>query len=201
MDVLGFQTVLGHITVLALDNAPPENLPWSAVDSCPCHHLAVKCTYNLRMQSKMKLFTAVVVSSIVVVGCGGDNPDEAEAVESEQAETAEPTGEGIRLVSVSDAASIQDNPSEDLVILDVRTPEEFAEGHLDGAIMIDFYRDDFAEQLAELDPDVPYLLYCRSGNRSGQTTALMNSLGFTDVADVDGGIVGWLDAGLPLVTD
>jgi len=84
--------------------------------------------------------------------------------------------------------------------LDVRTPEEFAEGHIDGAILVDFYDDDFAEQLAQLDPDVPYLLYCRSGNRSGQTRAILSELGFTDVADVDGGIVSWTGQGLPTVT-
>jgi rhodanese-related sulfurtransferase len=65
--------------------------------------------------------------------------------------------------------------------------------------MLDFYAPDFADRLAQLDPDVPYLIYCRSGNRSGQTLALMEDLGFTDVADVDGGILAWGDAGLPVV--
>ena len=66
--------------------------------------------------------------------------------------------------------------------------------------MVDFYDDDFADQLADLDPDVPYLLYCRSGNRSGQTIGILEELGFADVADVDGGILAWNDAGLPTVT-
>jgi len=86
-------------------------------------------------------------------------------------------------------------------VLDVRTADEFAEGHIEGAVMLDFYDPDFAAQIAELDPDVPYLLYCRSGNRSGQTTEIMDQLGFTDVADVDGGILAWADAGLPVVTE
>ncbi|NOX29953.1 MAG: redoxin family protein, partial [Actinobacteria bacterium] len=108
---------------------------------------------------------------------------------------------GIRLVTANDGAQIQENPPANLVILDVRTPEEFEAGHLEGAILVDFYDDDFADQLAELDPDVPYLVYCRSGNRSGQTTPILASLGFDDVADIDGGIVAWTDAGLPVVTD
>ncbi len=66
--------------------------------------------------------------------------------------------------------------------------------------MIDFYRDDFADQLAELDKDVPYVVYCRSGNRSGQATSLMADLGFTDVAEVDGGIVAWANSGQALVS-
>jgi rhodanese-related sulfurtransferase len=107
---------------------------------------------------------------------------------------------GIRLVSVQEGVDLQNNPPDGLIILDVRTPEEFDEGHLEGARMIDFYLDDFADRVAELDPDVPYLVYCRSGSRSGQTVAIMEELGFTDVADVDGGIMSWLDAGLPTVT-
>ena len=111
------------------------------------------------------------------------------------------TGAGLRLVSADVAKATIDNPSDDLVILDVRTPEEFAEGHIDGAIMLDFYRDDFAAELAKLDPDVPYVLYCRSGNRSGQALQLMAGLEFQNVQDVDGGVLGWQQAGLPLVTD
>lgn len=87
----------------------------------------------------------------------------------------------------------------DVIVLDVRTPEEFADGHLEGAVMIDFYSPDFADQLGELDPTKSYVLYCRSGNRSGQTTEIMSDLGFTDVADVDGGILAWTAAGLPVV--
>lgn len=108
---------------------------------------------------------------------------------------------GIRLVQPEEAAATIATPPDDLVILDVRTPEEFAEGHVNGAVMIDFYRPDFADELAKLDPDVPYVLYCRSGNRSGQTRAMMTELGFNAVDDVDGGVIAWQDAGLPLVTD
>lgn len=108
-------------------------------------------------------------------------------------------GDGVRLVSVDDGADIQADPPEDLVILDVRTPEEFAEGHLEDARLIDFYAEDFADRLEELDRDVPYLLYCRSGNRSGQVAEMMEELGFADVADVDGGIVAWIEAGHPVV--
>ena len=136
------------------------------------------------MRMLRTLSSLLLCLALLATACGGD--------------TAEP-GE-LRLVSVQEGAEIQAEPPSDLVILDVRTPEEFAEGHLEGAVMIDFYDLDFADQLAELDPDVPYLLYCRSGNRSGQTLALMEELGFTDVADVDGGINQWQAAGLPVVS-
>ncbi len=106
----------------------------------------------------------------------------------------------LNTVPAADAATLHSDPPADLVVLDVRTPDEFDEGHLDRATLLDFYRDDFADQLAELDRDLPYLLYCRSGNRSGQTLAMMEQLGFTDVTEIDGGINAWLSAGLPVTS-
>lgn len=73
---------------------------------------------------------------------------------------------------------------EDSVIIDVRTPEEFAEGHLDGATNLDLNGGQFQEAIAGLDPDVNYLVYCRSGNRSGQATALLRDAGFENVVDL-----------------
>ncbi len=147
--------------------------------------------------SSFPSFSAVVVAVLLAVGCGSPT---STAEGADEGAVAADAGDGIRLVSVQDGAAIQNNPPTDLVILDVRTPEEFAEGHLDGAIMIDFYDDDFADQLAGLDPNASYLLYCRSGNRSGKTTEVMQDLGFTDVADLDGGILSWTEAGLPTIT-
>lgn len=131
----------------------------------------------------VRLFGILMTFAVVAGGCGDGG-----------------SAAGVRRVTPQDGAAIQSAGPDDLVILDVRTPEEFAEGHLDGAVMLDFYRDDFADQLAGLDPDVPYLIYCRSGNRSGQTATIMEQLGFGDVADIDGGIVAWTAAELPVTT-
>ena len=68
--------------------------------------------------------------------------------------------------------------SEDTVIIDVRTPAEFASGHLEGALNIDVQSPDFAAQIMELDPSGEYFVYCRSGNRSGQAIAQMTQMGF-----------------------
>lgn len=108
------------------------------------------------------------------------------------------TDQQIEVVAPATAAELLESAPEGLVVLDVRTPEEFAAGHLPGATNIDFYADDFREQLGSLDREVPYLLYCQSGNRSGQARAMMADLGFTSVTDVDGGIIAWQSAGLPL---
>jgi rhodanese-related sulfurtransferase len=141
------------------------------------------------------LVAGVAGASLLLAACGGDDPASS-PTSSAVADVA-----GIATVSVENAAAIAASPPADLVVLDVRTPEEFAAGHLDGAVQVDFYDEDFTEQLAALDPDVPYLVYCQSGNRSGQTLGIMDELGFSSAVDVDGGIVAWQGAGLPVTTD
>ncbi len=161
--------------------------------------------------SKSILVPALAALLVLAVACGNGTSNDAEESNGPAESVTPDNGSaapadsqdpaGVRLVSPTEGATIQAEPPEDLVVLDVRTPEEFGEGHLAGAVMIDFYEPDFADRLAELDPDVPYLLYCRSGSRSGQTAAILEGLGFADVADVDGGIVAWSADGLPVVTD
>jgi rhodanese-related sulfurtransferase len=161
------------------------------------------------------LLVAVLIGSGALVACGNES-DSGSAVPAETGGTAqtsdEPAGStdgdgpaagtiGVVSVAPTEAAAVIDGASDDLVILDVRTPEEFAEGHLDGALMLDFYEPDFANQLAALDRDVPYVLYCRSGNRSGQVLPVMDELGFTAVTEIAGGIVAWQADGLPVTTD
>ncbi len=70
------------------------------------------------------------------------------------------------------------------IILDVRTPEEFAAGHLDGAILVDIKDPSFDTKLAALDPAVSYVVYCRSGNRSAQAVERMKAAGFSDLTDL-----------------
>jgi rhodanese-related sulfurtransferase len=82
------------------------------------------------------------------------------------------------------------------VVIDVRTPQEYADAHLAGAINIDYYADDFRTQLATLDRTKPYAIYCRSGNRTAKTLRIMRELGFTYVYDLRGGILAWEAAGL-----
>lgn len=80
-------------------------------------------------------------------------------------------------------------------VLDVRTPEEFAEGHVKDALNIDFKKSDFADNLAKLDKDQAYLVHCRSGGRSGQSLAVFKKLGFKNIIHLDGGMIAWEEAG------
>lgn len=81
---------------------------------------------------------------------------------------------------------------EDAVLIDIRTPEEFASGHIEGAINIDFYSPSFRDELASLDKTTPYLIYCRSGSRTGETLNVMMSMTFREVYDLKGGINSWM---------
>lgn len=79
------------------------------------------------------------------------------------------------------AGAVAEAPS---IVIDVRTAEEFAAGHVEGAVNIDLSNGDFAAALGGLDKSTAYVLYCRSGNRSGQALALMEQAGFTNVRNL-----------------
>lgn len=83
------------------------------------------------------------------------------------------------------------------VIIDVRTPEEFNSGHVQGALNIPVESADFAQQVAALDPAATYAIYCRSGNRSAVATAEMGSMGFMHLYDLEGGFTDLEAAGMP----
>ena len=102
-------------------------------------------------------------------------------------------------VSPSEAAGIIGSSGDDLVILDIRTPEEFAAGKIKDSINIDFYAADFREQLDGLDKDTHYLVYCNSGNRSGQALPIFKDLGFAEVDNLSTGISGWYNEGYEVV--
>lgn len=87
------------------------------------------------------------------------------------------------------------------VVLDVRTSEEFAEGHLEGAIQLDYYEtESFAAALDAMDKTKTYYVYCRSGGRSSTAQNIMAEKGFKKVYNLDGGILAWRKAQLPVVT-
>ena len=84
-------------------------------------------------------------------------------------------------------------------VLDVRTKEEFATGHLAKAVLIPWTDQDFTARAAkELDPKKPVLVYCRSGRRSAEAAPALAKLGFTEIRHLDGGILAWQTAGKPI---
>ncbi len=97
------------------------------------------------------------------------------------------------------AAKIKQLPNAPLV--DVRTPGEFAQGHLKNARNIDIRSEDFDQQIAKLDKSKPVFVYCMSGGRSSAAAGAMRSVGFKEVYELSGGIMKWRAANLPETTD
>lgn len=114
----------------------------------------------------------MLIGLLALAGCGADETDPGAAATAASTTVAEPDA----LV-----AAIEDGA----VVIDVRTPEEYAAGHLDGALNIDSAAEDFDEQVADLDPEASYVIYCASGNRAGQVIERLAEQGFTDM--VNGG--------------
>jgi len=93
---------------------------------------------------------------------------------------------------------ISDNKeSGDFVIVDLRTPDEYASGHIEGATNLDYYSDTFRDELENLDKNKTYLIHCQSGRRSSAALEIMKNLGFKKVYNMTGGMVEWQAKGLP----
>ena len=84
-----------------------------------------------------------------------------------------------------------------LILIDVRTPEEYALGHLVDALNIDYYKS-FEDSIKHFDKNAKYYLYCRSGSRSGKSMKIMGDLGFSHVYSLTGGIMDWKEQGYPV---
>ncbi|MCK9565651.1 MAG: rhodanese-like domain-containing protein [Methanothrix sp.] len=99
--------------------------------------------------------------------------------------------------SFRDASSDVSSDALCLVILDVRTPQEYSSGHLNGSINLDFRSPSFRDLIEKLDRNYAYLLYCRTGRRSARAAMLMKSLGFRELYNLTKGIEPWQREGLP----
>lgn len=116
---------------------------------------------------------------------------------------------GISLAQSADSATVvsvetfekMSKKKKKTVILDVRTPEEVAEGHLPGAKNIDVQDELFQQNIEQLNKNKTYLLYCRSGKRTAVAGAKMKAAGFKKVYMMDGGITSWKEKGKPVTND
>ena len=89
--------------------------------------------------------------------------------------------------------------AENGILIDVRTPEEYAEGHLPNAINIDVKDEGFAEKMNEIKKNKNIYLYCKTGKRSTKAVAIADTLGFKNIYNLDGGFISWKEAGKPLL--
>ena len=128
----------------------------------------------------MKKVIALIASVLLLAGCSS-------------------SASGVTNMNVSEFS--QKITETGVVTLDVRTPGEFAEGHIEGAQLIDFQSGNFENEISSLDKNATYAVYCRSGNRSGQAVKVMHDAGFHNVYNLNGGVIDWANAGLPMVNN
>ena len=143
------------------------------------------------------LLAAGLLALGLAVGATGCSSTTAE-VSVEDGPTASAAPEVGAALSAADFAAALKRPGT--TILDVRTPAEFAEGHLPGAVNMDVEDPSFQQQAATLNPSGTYAVYCRSGNRSGIAVSYLVSQGFASVYHLDGGIQSWESSGGDVVT-
>lgn len=128
-------------------------------------------------------------------------------LQAEQSKSSEPASatnkDGVEHLDAAAAKKLidatADKKNAKFVVLDIRTPDEFAEGHIEGAQNVDFLGGKFAEEIAKLDKSKTYLVHCRSGGRSGKSLETFKKLGFKSVKHLDGGIADWIKAKYPVV--
>ncbi|WP_299184646.1 rhodanese-like domain-containing protein [uncultured Aquimarina sp.] len=131
---------------------------------------------------KIKTIITAVVLSMLLFNCKDAKTDDTAIVE---------------LITVAEMDSLLE--MEKVQLVDVRTPQEYAEGHIEGAINIDFSDENFETLISEVDKTKPVAVYCGRGGRSGKCSAYMKKAGFTKIYDLDGGITEWKYKGKTLV--
>ncbi len=138
----------------------------------------------------MRLLLALICAGFMFAGCRGGAGQGADEYRSE----------GISVPEASDLIG-KYSGSPGLVLLDVRTKEEFEHEHIDGAINMDFYGKNFREELNALARDKIYIIYCRTDRRAGNTLPVMRNLGFREVYYLEGGMVEWKRRNMPAVRE
>ncbi len=133
-----------------------------------------------------KLIIALSIITMALAGCANNNDLKA------------------NIFGTTNPASVKEiiannlnNP--DFVIMDVRTPQEYAEMHLPGATNTDYRAENFKDELEKMNKEKSYLIYCRTGVRSSEAYKIMTTIGFNKVYNLQGGITKWMEEGNPVV--
>ncbi|UMB53451.1 rhodanese-like domain-containing protein [Lutibacter sp. A64] len=134
----------------------------------------------------MKLFkiSLTVLVTIFLISCNNKQPSKTETKAGK-----------IEVVTPADFKE----KSENQIIIDVRTPGEFAQGHIKGARNINLFDKNFIEQFADLDKSTPLYIYCRSGSRTSKASKKLAEIGFENIYDLHGGIINWHKNNFPII--
>ncbi len=143
-----------------------------------------------------------ILIAFLALGCNQNIEQQAEVSQPQKSAAAAEAEATTAVVNipVDQAQEIVKTQSgkPDFMIIDVRTPREYAAGHLPGAQLMNLFDPDFQQKLQQLDREKNYLVYCRSGNRSRQAISIMEKLGFKKVYHMYQGFMAWEAQGLPV---
>ncbi|MFQ5560070.1 MAG: rhodanese-like domain-containing protein [Nitrospinota bacterium] len=105
----------------------------------------------------------------------------------------------VRNISAKEAFRLvnKNKGNTDFVVIDLRTPGEFNQGHIENAVNINYFSSDFKSKLQNLDKDKTYLFHCKSGGRSGKSIAIFDELKFKNILHMSGGFDEWLAGNIP----
>lgn len=137
--------------------------------------------------AEMKKFLAILLTAVAACTTRADSDN-----------SAKPAAAAVKNVSPDEAEALM-KAKPGVLILDVRTPDEFAQGHIPGAKNVDFFGDDFEKQVAGLDASKPVLVHCASGNRSSQALGKITAVKkFSVIYHLKAGFSGWKAAKKPV---
>ena len=146
----------------------------------------------------LKLTPFILICPVLFLGCRSQRSVEsAEVVPTAEAGSSAVPVSTVGHVDAKGARKLLADKPE-VVVLDVRTPEEFAGGHVAKALNLDFNAPDFKERLGQLDREKTYVVHCAAGGRSTRSLGRFQELGFKSVIHLDGGFNGWVQAGFPV---
>lgn len=140
---------------------------------------------------------AALIASMGLAGCSSDDSAASTETTVQGPAAVVEAPDAPTRVGVEEFAGVVASPG--VTIVDVRTPEEYAQGHIEGAVNIPVEYPDFMDRVSELDTEGTYAVYCRSGNRSQPAVAGMASVGITGIYELESGTTGWTSEGQPLV--
>jgi rhodanese-related sulfurtransferase len=150
------------------------------------------------MKNKLVLLLSVFILACMIfsvagsmAGCSGNAPDSAQKPDIEEGK--------VNNISVDEAYGLISNNDGSYFILDVRSKEEYKEGHIKDSVLIPV--DELENRLGEVPEDKSIIVYCRSGNRSAKASNTLVDNGFKAVLNVEGGITEWISKGYPVVKD
>lgn len=133
----------------------------------------------------MKIFTFVLVSVLCMISCKSTLQNS-----------------NLDLPSLTDPIGFQkvfkETPTNQKILIDVRTPEEYQAGHLEEAINIDYYGDDFESKIKALDTTKAMFIYCKRGGRSASAHKVMYKAGIPQICELKGGFNAWKEQNLPV---